>query len=355
LLLFSVLFSLAAGEGFLEPPPAIVVPLGNMMAVKAERHFFLLDYTEAIIYQYDLAGQQVKTFGGKGQGPGTFDQAHRLTWLGHRLYVHDFRSVQVYDEDGTFLERIKNPHEVWPRKVASGWLGLKGALTESELLLIYYREDYSRTEVIASWDVPAMPDQFSSNVIQYLDAMVVSKDGRWAFIKPRYSGDLWKFSVDKRELSLLALDLPPIPYDPEIGRERVRTLNERRKRLGRGSLRFDIPETYPPISTIHLTLDGNLAVKRHYQEDVVLSTRAAMNKGVLLFLDPNGRTIEPEIVALRPELVIASDASSVIHLRHFRDTGTTTLVRVAHSDAEKSLAKAWASQICMTCGAEILR
>jgi len=338
------------GDGFLEPRPDIAVPLGNMMVVRSSNHYFLLDYTEALVHQYTTDGNRVRVFGGKGHGPGKFDAPMRLTWQSDRLIVHDFRSVHIYDEQAALQKTYRNPLRVFPRKVDDGWIGLKGTRIEPKLDLIHYNDDFSESVIVASWEVETPPDWYS-DVLENKDELVVSKDGKRVFVKPRFHGDLWKYNVQSRTLSVLSLDLPPIPYDPKTGQERVKQLKKYREENHLPSAQFDIPETYPPINTIQLTTEGNLAIERMSgdPDETYRSLKKIMGKGLLLFFDPNGDAIEPGPAECRPAIVIESDETSVIHLRYFQEGQFTTLVRVAHTDAQQSLEQAWRDQICATC------
>jgi len=346
----SLIWVLLVSDSFLEPPPDIAVPLGAPMVARTEQSLFLLDYTEALIYQYDSSGEKVRVFGGRGQGPGLFTRPYRLTWFDGRLIVHDLHSVQFFDGAGTFQEMKRVPHGTMPRKVVGGWVCLKGFIYEDNLELVSYDEDFRDVVPLFSWDVPASPGPTRTNLVQDVDALLVSSDGMWVFVKPRYSGTIWRFDSRGGEPILLDPRLQPVPFDPEDGSIRRDRVNRARKRSGLASNDLPFPETYPPIYSMTLTHHGNLAIQRWYHfPSSHISARKRVEEGALIYLDMNGSAISPTPTELAPILVIAEDEDWVYHLAYEVEKERTTIQRVPIPDAEPSLARAMRNQVCVSC------
>ena len=74
--------------------------------------FFVTDgYVNTRVVKFDKTGKFVKTWGGKGGGPGQFNLPHSIDIdRNRRLYVADRQNgrVQVFDEQGTFLDEWDN-------------------------------------------------------------------------------------------------------------------------------------------------------------------------------------------------------------------------------------------------------
>lgn len=341
---------LFAGE-FLTPPPDISVPLGAPMVARSEEHFYLLDYTEALIYQYTLTGKQIRIFGGSGQGPGTFERPFKLTWFDNQLIVHDRFRVHRLDGQGRFIKSKRKPHGMMMlHKVRGGWLGLNGFLHEPQLELLFLSEDFSQITPVSSWDVPATSGKTTLNLVQDTDSMVVSHEGDLAWIKPRYASALWKYDLKSGNLTPIALDLPPIPFDPSEGDQSSRFRNEHRRRAGLEPIKYAYPKTYPPIGSLGLTSHGNIALSRWFPNRYgPLSGREQLEKGLLLFLNPSGTRVEPKGDEFHSILVVARDKDWIYHLSFDPEQERTTLARIPLANAEQYLEQAMRNQGCPSC------
>ena len=74
--------------------------------------FFVTDgYVNTRVVKFDPTGKFLKTWGGKGGGPGQFNLPHSIDIdRNRRLYVADRQNgrVQIFDEQGTFLDEWDN-------------------------------------------------------------------------------------------------------------------------------------------------------------------------------------------------------------------------------------------------------
>jgi len=70
-------------------------------------------YGNSRVHKYDPTGRLLKSWGAPGTDPGCFNIPHNIaTDAGGRVYVADRENsrVQVFDEDGTYLDQWKNLH-----------------------------------------------------------------------------------------------------------------------------------------------------------------------------------------------------------------------------------------------------
>ena len=85
-------------------------------------------YHNTRVVKFDKGGKYLTEWGAKGNGPGQFNLIHDVTIdAQHRIYVADRGNnrVQVFREDGTFLDQwpnIHNPSHFWITKDGYLWL-----------------------------------------------------------------------------------------------------------------------------------------------------------------------------------------------------------------------------------------
>ncbi len=76
--------------------------------VDEEGNIYVLDSRECQIQIYDKDGKYLKTIGRKGEGPGEFQRARRMTLDAKgKLYVNEIKKIIIFGEDGTFEKNIK--------------------------------------------------------------------------------------------------------------------------------------------------------------------------------------------------------------------------------------------------------
>jgi sugar lactone lactonase YvrE len=99
----------AAGERkFNQPNDVAIAPNGDVFVVQG--HTPGLTRGDARVLKFDKTGKFIKSWGGKGKGPGQFDVAHGiaidakgLLWVMDR----ENQRMQLFDQDGTFVREIK--------------------------------------------------------------------------------------------------------------------------------------------------------------------------------------------------------------------------------------------------------
>jgi DNA-binding beta-propeller fold protein YncE len=98
----------AAGERkFNQPNDVAIAPGGDVFVVQGHTPGTRGD---ARVLKFDKTGKFIKSWGGKGKGPGQFDVAHGiaidakgLLWVMDR----ENQRIQLFDQDGTFVREIK--------------------------------------------------------------------------------------------------------------------------------------------------------------------------------------------------------------------------------------------------------
>jgi len=335
---------LVLAGGFLDPLPDIFHTIGGRMTALTDDFLFVLDHRESIVYQYNTAGKLVKTFGGKGQGPGRFSRPFMLTWINGVLTVRDFKAAHSYNGRGEFLSMIKTPPNLIPFRVVGGWVALRGFPTDSEIELVFYDEKFSHATPTLSWDVPARPIMSDTVVVDY-DELVVSPDGEWVYVKPRDSSTLWRVNARSREIKVIELNLSPIAFDPE----HADRLNKSWKKMGLPQRKA--PKVYPPILSVNVTFRGNLAITRwlHSPNGRLPQPPEQWRKKTLLMLDRDGEPIIPEPTELYSSLIVSIDKDWVYHVHFDPESETASIIRVTHARAKESLALAYDNQICFSC------
>ena len=99
----------AAGERKLNQPNDIAIAANGDVFV-AQGHTPGLTRGDARVLKFDRTGRFIKSWGGKGKGPGQFDVAHGvaidakgLLWVMDR----ENQRIQVFDAEGTFVREMK--------------------------------------------------------------------------------------------------------------------------------------------------------------------------------------------------------------------------------------------------------
>jgi streptogramin lyase len=98
----------AAGTRLLNQP--------NDIAVAANGDFFVVqghtpgERGDPRVFKFDRTGKLIKTWGGKGKGPGQFDVAHSIVISPQgELWITDRENqrIQIFDQDGRYLRELK--------------------------------------------------------------------------------------------------------------------------------------------------------------------------------------------------------------------------------------------------------
>jgi sugar lactone lactonase YvrE len=91
---------------FNEPNEAVVGPTGDIFVLQGHGK------GDSRVLKFDKDGTFIKTWGGKGKGPGEFDLPHSLVFDAQGLlYIADRNNarIQVFDADGTYIRESQHP------------------------------------------------------------------------------------------------------------------------------------------------------------------------------------------------------------------------------------------------------
>ena len=91
---------------FHEPNEAVIGPTGDLYVLEGHGK------AESRVVKFDCDGNFIKSWGGKGKGPGQFDLPHSLVFDQQGLlYIADRNNarIQVFDADGTYIRESSHP------------------------------------------------------------------------------------------------------------------------------------------------------------------------------------------------------------------------------------------------------
>ena len=129
--------------------------------VNKEGNIFVLDSRECRIQIYDKDGKYLKTIGRKGEGPGEFQRALRMTLDSKgKLYVNEYKKIIIFEEDGTFEKNVNTDFHLSFYLVTKedNFLGWSFIRTEegNTLDVILIDSSGKRTDTIASFPDPSV-------------------------------------------------------------------------------------------------------------------------------------------------------------------------------------------------------
>jgi ribosomal protein L7/L12/outer membrane protein assembly factor BamB len=77
------------------------------VAVDRLGEIYALSTTSSVIYRFDSQGKLIGRFGGRGEEKGQFETPYILAVdRKSRIYVSDFKGIQVFDSDGRYLYKV---------------------------------------------------------------------------------------------------------------------------------------------------------------------------------------------------------------------------------------------------------
>lgn len=129
--------------------------------VDEEGNIYVLDSRECRIQIYDKDGKYLKTIGRKGEGPGEFQRAGRMTLSAKgKLYVNEYKKIIIFGEDGTFEKNVNTDFHLSFYLVTKeeNFLGWSFIRTEEGTTLDVILIDSSgkRIDTIASFPDPSV-------------------------------------------------------------------------------------------------------------------------------------------------------------------------------------------------------
>jgi len=129
--------------------------------VDEEGNIYVLDSGECRIQIYDKDGKYLKTIGRKGEGPGEFQRAGRMTLDAKgKLYVNEYKKIIIFEEDGTFEKNVNTDFHLSSYLVTKeeNFLGWSRIRTEkgNTLDVILVDSSGKRIDTIASFPDPSV-------------------------------------------------------------------------------------------------------------------------------------------------------------------------------------------------------
>ncbi|NQT80049.1 MAG: 6-bladed beta-propeller [Candidatus Aminicenantes bacterium] len=129
--------------------------------IDEEGNIYVLDSRECRIQIYDKDGKYLKTIGRKGEGPGEFQRAGRMTLSAKgKLYVNEYKKIIIFSEDGTFEKNVNTDFHLSSYLVTNeeNFLGWSFIRTEegNTLDVILIDSSGKRIDTIASFPDPSV-------------------------------------------------------------------------------------------------------------------------------------------------------------------------------------------------------
>jgi len=176
--------------------------------------WFLLDVADQRIMQFDLSGERVSIVARAGEGPGELNRVQAVFWEAGRLYAVSLHRVQVFDEQGKYLEQMKrSDYGFWLTKIPKGWLSYPHPLNSDETQhLLVHDNTLAEKSVLTSWPMRVVRKKGS---LPYRpDIFCFELDGRRSRLylrKPDTSGiEIWDMTTREQVGSVpLGIELDP--------------------------------------------------------------------------------------------------------------------------------------------------
>ncbi len=129
--------------------------------VDDQGNIYAIDPRQYRIQKFDKDGKYLQTIGRKGEGPGEFMRAYRMTLDARgKLYVDDFRKIHIFSEDNTYEKTINTDYLFRSYLVTKeeNFLGWSMIRTEegSSLDVILIDSSGNKVATIASFPDPSV-------------------------------------------------------------------------------------------------------------------------------------------------------------------------------------------------------
>lgn len=241
---------------------------------------YILNFADARILHYDLAGNRLSAFGSKGKGPGEFTYPTHFFVDEGGIYVADAltSALSFFDHQGAFVDRVSLPsRQLELIRVKDGWLyGIWEVEDERKDTALYHADDRftSIRQVMVikhpgnspglrvEMDERGVKADYSP--ISTAPIMRVSQDGRTAFLAegPGFTIHVID-AVEGKLRQTLTRPEKPVPFDSDWADERFEEIRERMPATERNiSFSKLYPDRFPIVRDMRITPDQNLLVDR---------------------------------------------------------------------------------------------
>jgi hypothetical protein len=278
------------------------------LALGTQEEVFVSQPDEFVVRVFDPEGHARGKFAGQGDGPGEFRGMGPIRRLADTLYVFDFRNgrTSLFSEDGRFLYSFQYaPPELgeglWP---VPTWLLEDGTVlvdpgyvmaavadgTVSEIPVVRTTREGEVLDTVATYPLRSRPfagregsTSFGSdNPFPYNPKIAYSPSQRELIIVDApvsRSGERTTFSVLRLSLGGDTVGIHRIPFEPvelpgpvkdsvidaEVeGYTRGPSPLIRSRRTARTDIEkaWDLPDFYPPVSSVQIGSDGRIWIRR---------------------------------------------------------------------------------------------
>ncbi len=252
-------------------------PLGHQQVVVTDGQIFMLDILNMRVLHYNIEKGFEDAIIGSNEGNGQFPQAYKMTLNQGKIYVHEFNGIHSFKLDRTFIQ-THNPPSMGGdmERLARGWLvtdKLFGAPAR-RYTVSYASESLLNFTKVAEWHesihVKKGPEKEEKVVLtpynpaQERGFVVVSEDGKWAYIRESESNNILIFDAAKKEITAtFSFPDKKHAFDREWGQEAFDTYVYRLSKnpLFEG-IKFQavLPETFPLVKDLFIGPNGNAVV-----------------------------------------------------------------------------------------------
>jgi len=339
----------------LDPDWISFKPLTSLQVAELEGvGYFVSDYDEKQVRQYDPDWKLVRLLGGPGNGPGEMTQPMHLLTLDNKLYVLDGQKIHVFDAKGWLHQTFRMPLLSAFRHVYvvdDGWVVISTNFQSTRVTLQHYDPAFRDPVLISEWlsepYTAANPFPGSTKATQ------VGDDGP-ILIHPEQVDSIWVYDPQNRSLRILDLAVQPIPIHDDQKPEIVREYNERRSNTKYQRVTVqDVPDYYPLFSQVSSTVTGKVKLSRRNDEiEISDGYRKLHEAGLDLYVDLAGDRIEPDIADYAPETVIDHDSEFIFHTGYDIEEEGFTLYRTpraAFLETIRAMQQAFSRSLCSTC------
>jgi len=202
----------------------------HQTALAGDGSVYVLSLINYKIKKFDARGQLVKTFGGKGQGPGEFNYPTRLFIENDRIYVWDIEESRFseFHQDGTFMAWKSPPrHGVDIVRKRGGWAyGTWVSAVKSEpnavVTLFLADEEFKQVQPIAEsrgngYGATFIAERGKSiyTPVHPVPKLEVSRDGKRIYLLSPTTLDVTIFDENGNPVGQLKKNMPRLPFNPD--------------------------------------------------------------------------------------------------------------------------------------------
>lgn len=340
----SLLLILFLGGGSVALPPTSLEMIGTMHLAKGpDGGYYFLNREKMTVEIYDADWAFQSEFGGRGTGPGTFGHVVSIFRFEDRVYVRA-QNLQTFDLNGRFLRMVRVPPGLSDMaKVQGGWVGLKGDLFTRRTTVIHFDDDFLKETTLQTFDAPTWDIHNFGNRSSDLK---VTQDGQVVFVTPRGEPDqVWRYDVSTGNSRFLDLGLPRLLVSDGFRETYIRETKKGMKRFLKPGVSIKVGDVHPGIRAVRQTYTDKLVLflwHNHVYQSLKMGLQHEVNAGMALFLDQQGKQVQPVVTDFYPYKVIDHLEDGIVHVGYDAAEDVYRLYKTPEAsfqDAMKHLSK----------------